>query len=165
MTAPSEESSLENLNYPKSGGAALSQEQVWSSLGGSVMTSMVFMLDYIGILSNIIHAQFNSWSLSDLESLLKCLEASYHHARCFNANSDLRLSLWKKGFMRYADNSQRLPHLVEQETSSMAQLLILSFKMYTQEEESHEDAAARSNMAESIVLRYCITFITTLSFF
>lgn len=114
---------------------------------------MVLMLDYVGILANIIHAQYSSWSLANLSSLIKCLEASYHHARCFNADTGLRMKLWKKGFMRFNDSSKRLPHLVEQETASLAQVLTLVFRLYAQDDNSHVDAVARAAFAEPILKR------------
>lgn len=151
---PSEETKTGRSKRSGSLQGAASQEQVWSSLGTSAMTAMVLMLDYVGIMSNIIHAQFNSWSLKNLECMVRCLEAGYHHARCFNANTDLRTKLWKKGFMRFGDNSQRLPHLVEQETSSLAQILIVAFRLYAQAADTHPDASARVNFAEPLLFRY-----------
>lgn len=148
FTAPSEDSSPSKFRP-----AASSQEQVWESLASSAMTAMVVMLDYIGILSNVIHAQYNSWSMNNIENVVRCLEASYHHARCFNADSDLRAKLYRKGFMRFRDNSKRRPHLVEQETSSLAQILIVAFRLYTMNTESHADAEARANFAEPLILR------------
>ena len=161
LPPPSEESKTGRTKRNGSLQGAASQEQLWSSLGTSAMTAMVLMLDYIGIMSNIIHAQFSSWSLKNLENMIRCLEAGYHHARCFNANTDLRKKLWKKGFMRFGDNSQRLPHLVEQETSSLAQILIVAFRLYTQAPDSHPDATTRSNLAEPLLFRYCDFFFTS----
>jgi hypothetical protein len=156
---PSEESIFvkpDKVRRNSSGRPNASQEQVWLSLGASAMTAMVLMLDYVGILANVIHAQYSSWSLSNLASMLRCLEVSYHHARCFNAATELRMKLWKKGFMRFADNSKRLPHLVEQETASLAQILTLAFRLYAQDADSHADASARAGFAEPIIERYTL---------
>lgn len=155
-SVPSSEESYsppEKIRRDSSGRPPVSQEQAWSTLGKSAMTAMVMMLDYVGIIANIIHAQYDTWSLGNLKSVIQCLEASYHHARCFNADPDLRSNLWKKGFMRFQDNPRRLPHLVEQETSAMAQILILVFRLYAQDDNSHPDAAARANFAEPIISR------------
>lgn len=143
--APSEET--------RGGDGRPSASQLWSSVGASAMTSMVVMLEYIKVLSRIINDQYNSWTLDHFSKMIRCLEASYHHARCFNSDEGLRTRLWNKGFMRFKNSPEMLPHLVEQETSSLVHILVVAFRLYLRDGGSHPEAAARSSFAEPIVMR------------
>ena len=134
-------------------------ENVWSSLGTSAMTSMVLMLDYVGRMADIINAQYERWTLDNLSDMLRCMEAGYHHARCFNNDVDLRVKLHKKGFMRFKDNLSKLPHLLEQETSCLANILTIAFRLCAEEGGAHPDANQRASFAELILIRYIPTFM------
>lgn len=64
-------------------------------------------------------------SASHLLLLFEGVERSYDFAYQFNSNIDLRLALWKAGFMK------QLPNLLKQETSAMNCCMTLLFKMYS----------------------------------
>ncbi|XP_046857766.1 brefeldin A-inhibited guanine nucleotide-exchange protein 1-like [Xenia sp. Carnegie-2017] len=73
------------------------------------------------------------------------LENSYKFAKSFNCNNELRTALWKAGF-----KGQSKPNLLKQETSSLACLLRILFRMY--------DDVARKESWEGVeekVLRIC----------
>ncbi|GAA5875688.1 hypothetical protein JCM1840_003176 [Sporobolomyces johnsonii] len=61
---------------------------------------------------------------SELLRLMSALDDSYRFARKFNADKDLRMALWKVGFMR------DLPNLLRQESSSAATLVNVLLRMY-----------------------------------
>ena len=59
--------------------------------------------------------------------MLACLEVSNKFAKDFNSQFDLRLKLWKVGFMA---DLQQLPGLIAQEYRSLATTLLIEFMMY-----------------------------------
>lgn len=60
----------------------------------------------------------------ELLKLMASLDESYRFARKFNADKDLRMALWKVGFMR------DLPNLLRQESTSAATLVNVLLRMY-----------------------------------
>ena len=164
MNEVSNSASRQGGAAPLSNASRTSTEQVWTSLGTGAMTSMVLMLDYIPRISNIIQMQFSSWSLDNLTEMMRCMEAAYHHARCFNNDSDLRSKLQRKGFMRFKTDPQKLPHLLEQETSSLFHILTIAFKLFAEEGGPHLDASGRSSLAEISLIRCAIVCLPRLAF-
>ncbi|KAI9224718.1 hypothetical protein BC828DRAFT_372630 [Blastocladiella britannica] len=71
-----------------------------------------------------VDAVYNRLQARHLLSLVESLEASYAFAREFNADLDLRTTLWKSGF------TKQLPNLLKQETSAVTCLLHILFHMY-----------------------------------
>ncbi|KND00748.1 uncharacterized protein SPPG_03863 [Spizellomyces punctatus DAOM BR117] len=69
-------------------------------------------------------AVYQSLSSKNLFTLIDCLERSYRFARAFNGDMDLRMALYRMGFMR------QLPNLLKQETSSVSSYLGVLIKMY-----------------------------------
>ena len=130
----------------------LTDEQRWLSISCEAMTSMVLSLDIIQVIGDMIESHYKSFAVSHFEQLLGVLQSSYDHARCFNADNELRASLRARNFMRFGDNSARLPHLLEQETRAASQLLLHSFRLY-QEEKSGSDGLSKSALAEPIIRR------------
>eukprot|EP01135_Chromosphaera_perkinsii_P000995 Nk52_evm9s156 gene=Nk52_evmTU9s156 len=63
--------------------------------------------------------------------LLDSLKLSHEFAKNFNANHELRTSLWRAGFMK------QLPNLLKQETSSVGCMLKILFRLYG-DEDCHE---------------------------
>ena len=55
----------------------------------------------------------------------QCLTQSYHFARVFNGNYELRHSLMAQGFVA------KVPNLNQQETLALAAALLFSFRLYT----------------------------------
>jgi len=64
----------------------------------------------------------------------KCLHESHVFARSFNANHEQRTALWRAGFTK----GRSRPNLLKQETTSLACLVRILFRMYT--EKSRSDA-------------------------
>jgi hypothetical protein len=122
----------------------LTKDQEWSKLSSQNMSSMVLTLDFLRAVGDIIHTHYDSWSLSDISVLLGTLQCCYDHGRCFNGDQKLRTHLKAKKFMRFRDNPSRLPHLLEQETRSAAQILVFGFRLYSEEKgNSFGDGKAR----------------------
>lgn len=68
---------------------------------------------------------------ADLLRLMGELDQSYRFAKKFNADKDLRMSLWKVGFMK------QLPNLLKQESSSAATLVNVLLRMYADTRPDH----------------------------
>ena len=85
--------------------------------------------------------------------LLNTLQDSYEFSKKFNADKDLRMALWKVGFMK------QLPNLLKQESSSAATIISILVKMHDDERQTHKDArsAIRKRfvpLAEDIVMNF-----------
>ena len=68
---------------------------------------------------------------ADLLRLMAELDHSYRFAKRFNADKDLRLALWKVGFMK------QLPNLLKQESSSAATLVNVLLRMHSDTRPDH----------------------------
>lgn len=68
---------------------------------------------------------------AELLKLMAALDESYRFARKFNADKDLRMALWKVGFMR------DLPNLLRQESTSAATLVNVLLRMYNDVQPEH----------------------------
>ncbi|KAH8929478.1 Sec7-domain-containing protein [Atractiella rhizophila] len=68
---------------------------------------------------------------AELLKLMAALEDSYRFAKRFNADKELRMALWKVGFMK------QLPNLLKQESSSAATLVAVLVRMYSDERADH----------------------------
>ena len=66
---------------------------------------------------------YNSLPTKYLFPLLDCLDASFLFAQKFNNDMDLRMTLYKLGFMK------QLPNLLKQETSSVSTYVSLLIRM------------------------------------
>jgi Sec7-like guanine-nucleotide exchange factor len=131
----------------------LSKEQEWSKLSSQNMSSMVLALEFIRGMGDIIHTHYDSWSLEDLTLLLGTLQCFYDHSRCFNSDLKLRTHLRSKKFMKFRDNPSRLPHLLEQETRSAAQIFLFGYRLYS-EEKMNTTGNARAYLVEPILKRF-----------
>lgn len=131
----------------------LNDEQRWLSLSTEAMTSMVLSLDIIDVIGDMLSAHYSSLRVDHFRQVLGVLQGSYDHARCFNADDELRALLRARNFMRFGDNSARLPHLLEQETKAASQLLAFSLRLYQEETDVKADGKAKSALAEPIIKR------------
>ncbi|TPX34074.1 hypothetical protein SmJEL517_g03259 [Synchytrium microbalum] len=77
------------------------------------------------ILSTGQDAVYRSLTIRHLGLLIDCLERSYRFAQRFNNDMDLRMALYKMGFMK------QLPNLLKQETTSISSYLMILIKMYS----------------------------------
>ncbi|GAA99731.1 hypothetical protein E5Q_06434 [Mixia osmundae IAM 14324] len=74
----------------------------------------------------------------DLLRLMSVLDSSYRFAKKFNADKDLRMALWKVGFMK------QLPNLLKQESSSAATLVNVLLRVYSDERIDHKARRAET---------------------
>jgi brefeldin A-inhibited guanine nucleotide-exchange protein len=79
----------------------------------------------------------------DLLQLMAVLKKSYHFAKRFNANRDLRSRLFREGFMKQP------PNLLKQESGSASVYVSILFRMY--HDTSTERAASRSNTEAALI--------------
>ncbi|KAG4304811.1 hypothetical protein PORY_001864 [Pneumocystis oryctolagi] len=83
----------------------------------------LFLIDSLGeILKN--DNIFSRIPLKELLRIIDILENSWNFARQFNSDKQLRINLWKNGFMK------NLPNLLRQETNSVSICFTNLFKMY-----------------------------------
>ncbi|KAH8698205.1 hypothetical protein GQ44DRAFT_665693 [Phaeosphaeriaceae sp. PMI808] len=92
-----------------------------------------------------VYEQIPSPALLRLMSVLK---KSYHFAKRFNANRDLRSRLFREGFMKQP------PNLLKQESGSAAVYVAILFRMYL-------DRAASRVDAEKALLPLCVDILTS----
>ncbi|TPX47651.1 hypothetical protein SeMB42_g02638 [Synchytrium endobioticum] len=86
---------------------------------------------------------YDSLTIRHLGLLLDCLEKSYRFAQKFNNDMDLRMALYKMGFMK------QLPNLLKQETTSVTSYLMILIKMYL--DPSEEMAAIREDIEMRLI--------------
>ncbi|KAJ3040877.1 guanine nucleotide exchange protein for ADP-robosylation factor [Rhizophlyctis rosea] len=78
-------------------------------------------------------AVYHALSSKHLFVMMDCLERSYVFAREFNANKELRMALFRMGFMK------QLPNLLKQETSSVSCYVGVLCKMVLDGEEGRKE--------------------------
>ncbi|KAI9105732.1 hypothetical protein DFS34DRAFT_27501 [Phlyctochytrium arcticum] len=88
-------------------------------------------------------AVYKSLSSQNLFTLIDCLERSYRFARAFNGDMELRMALYRMGFMK------QLPNLLKQETSSVSSYLGVLIKMYL--DQSAERIGMRGEIEKRLV--------------
>ncbi|OCF43947.1 guanine nucleotide exchange protein for ADP-robosylation factor [Kwoniella heveanensis CBS 569] len=86
---------------------------------------------------------YNTIPAEHLLRFMGVLDDSWRFARKFNADKDLRMKLWKVGFMK------QLPNLLKQESSSAATLINVLLRMYRDPREAHR--ATRSGVLDRLV--------------
>ncbi|CAO1630328.1 unnamed protein product [Parajaminaea phylloscopi] len=74
---------------------------------------------------------------AELLRLTTVLETSHRFSKKFNADKDLRMALWKVGFMK------QLPNLLKQESSSAATLVSILVRLHGDTRESHRALRAQ----------------------
>eukprot|EP00178_Gracilaria_changii_P007168 TRINITY_DN2296_c0_g1_i1.p1 TRINITY_DN2296_c0_g1~~TRINITY_DN2296_c0_g1_i1.p1 ORF type:complete len:1906 (-),score=278.66 TRINITY_DN2296_c0_g1_i1:1635-7238(-) len=103
-----------------------------------VRAKCVVQLQLIQLAQELVVWFYKSLSTSNVMSLGESLSLSYHFAHSFNANIDLRFTLWRTGFMN------QVPNLLMQETKGLMAYLRLLFWLYldprrTEEKEKTEE--------------------------
>lgn len=78
---------------------------------------------------------------SELLRLMGLLKSSYSFAKKFNNNKDLRLRLWKEGFMKSP------PNLLKQESGSAATYVNILVRMYHDEGEERKKSRSETEAA------------------
>lgn len=109
----------------------------------SIITRCVLQLLMIETVSELfsndaVYAQIPS---SELLRLMVLLKGSYSFAKKFNNNKDLRMRLWKEGFMKQP------PNLLKQESGSAATYVNILFRMYHDEGEERRRSRAETEAA------------------
>ncbi|KAK6436703.1 guanine nucleotide exchange protein for ADP-robosylation factor [Oleoguttula sp. CCFEE 5521] len=90
--------------------------------------------------NNLVYASIPSPLLLQLMALLK---RSYHFAKRFNADRELRARLFREGFMRQP------PNLLKQESGSASVYVLILLRMYA--DTSPERAASRLDTEEALI--------------
>ena len=108
-----------------------------------IITRCVLQLLMIETVSELfsndaVYAQIPSVELLRLMALLK---GSYSFAKKFNDNKDLRMGLWREGFMKQP------PNLLKQESGSAATYVSILFRMYHDEGEERRRSRADTEAA------------------
>ncbi|RMZ37848.1 hypothetical protein AFCA_001820 [Aspergillus flavus] len=85
-----------------------------------------------------VYAQIPSHELLRLMGLLK---KSYQFAKKFNEDKELRMQLWRQGFMKQP------PNLLKQESGSAATYVHILFRMYHDEREERRNSRAETEAA------------------
>jgi brefeldin A-inhibited guanine nucleotide-exchange protein len=85
-----------------------------------------------------VYAQIPSHELLRLMGLLK---KSYQFAKKFNEDKDLRMQLWRQGFMKQP------PNLLKQESGSAATYVHILFRMYHDEREERQSSRTETEAA------------------
>ncbi|KAJ5169258.1 uncharacterized protein N7482_004852 [Penicillium canariense] len=85
-----------------------------------------------------VYAQIPSHELLRLMGLLK---KSYQFAKKFNEDKDLRMQLWRQGFMKQP------PNLLKQESGSAATYVHILFRMYHDEREERQSSRPETEAA------------------
>lgn len=86
---------------------------------------------------------YNTIPAEHLLRFMGVLDDSWRFARKFNINKDLRMRLWKVGFMK------QLPNLLKQESSAAATLINVLLRMYRDPREAHQ--ALRAGILDRLV--------------
>ena len=88
--------------------------------------------------NDAVYAQIPS---SELLRLMALLKGSYQFAKKFNNNKDLRMRLWREGFMRQP------PNLLKQESGSAACYINILLRMYHDDGEERRGSRAATEAA------------------
>ncbi|KAI7898637.1 uncharacterized protein BX663DRAFT_442726 [Cokeromyces recurvatus] len=91
---------------------------------------------------------YSTYPASHLMSLMGCLGRSFHFAKRFNMDNDLRMALFRFGFMK------QLPNLLKQETSSGGCYVSVLMRMYANLENIHDRDDKREEI-EKILIPLC----------
>ncbi|KJR88322.1 Arf family guanine nucleotide exchange factor SEC7 [Sporothrix schenckii 1099-18] len=88
-------------------------------------------------------AVYNQIPSTELLRLMALLKKSFLFARRFNNDKELRMRLWREGFMKQP------PNLLKQESGSAATYVSILFKMYA--DQSEERQAKRADVESALV--------------
>lgn len=88
--------------------------------------------------NDTVYAQIPS---SELLRLMGLLKKSYQFAKKFNGDKDLRMQLWRQGFMKQP------PNLLKQESGSANTYVSILLRMYHDEGEERKASRAETEAA------------------
>ncbi|KAL4818407.1 hypothetical protein BDW67DRAFT_157912 [Aspergillus spinulosporus] len=118
-----------------------------------IITSCVLQLLMIETVHELfsndkVYAQIPSHELLRLMGLLK---KSYQFAKKFNEDKELRMQLWRQGFMKSP------PNLLKQESGSAATYVHILFRMYHDEREERKSSRGET---EAALIPLCVDIIS-----
>jgi brefeldin A-inhibited guanine nucleotide-exchange protein len=110
-----------------------------------IITKCVLQLLMIETVQELFtnEAVFSQIPSGELLRLMAVLKKSYHFAKRFNANRDLRSRLFKEGFMKQP------PNLLKQESGSASVYVSILFRMY--HDTSTDRAASRADTEAALI--------------
>ncbi|KAF2818464.1 protein transport protein sec72 [Ophiobolus disseminans] len=110
-----------------------------------IITKCVLQLLMIETVQELFtnEAVYDKIPSQNLLTLMSVLKKSYHFAKRFNANRELRSRLFKEGFMKQP------PNLLKQESGSASVYVGILFRMY--HDTSTERAASRQSTSEALI--------------
>ncbi|KAJ3265244.1 guanine nucleotide exchange protein for ADP-robosylation factor [Chytriomyces hyalinus] len=95
------------------------------------------------VLSSGSESVYRSLPSRHIFAMLDCLERSYQFAKAFNEEMELRMALYRMGFMK------TLPNLLKQETSSVSTYITILIKMYS--DPSEERKLTRGDIEQRLI--------------
>ncbi|CAG8578931.1 18788_t:CDS:2, partial [Acaulospora morrowiae] len=100
-----------------------------------IIIKCLLQLLLIDVVNELLNNESVYESIPSVHLLItgECLEKSYIFARKFNEDKNLRIALWKIGFMK------QLPNLLKQESSSASSYLSLLVRMYQDDSEERKE--------------------------
>lgn len=116
-----------------------------------VRAKCVVQLLLIEVVQEVVVSFYNKLQTEDILSMSECLEMSYRFANKFNADIELRYSLWRTGFMN------QVPNLLKQETNGLMAYLRIMFWLYLDEKREDMESWSEDKMmelCESVLRRY-----------
>ncbi|KAK9368666.1 hypothetical protein V1509DRAFT_592614 [Lipomyces kononenkoae] len=93
---------------------------------------------------------YNNIPSEELLVLMRVLRKSFQFARSFNGNRDLRVKLWKEGFMR------QLPNLLKQESGAASTYIRILLRMY---HDQNQDRVQNKENIEDALIPLCADII------
>ncbi|KAK9480152.1 hypothetical protein V1514DRAFT_290241 [Lipomyces japonicus] len=93
---------------------------------------------------------YNNIPSEELLILMQVLRKSFQFARKFNNDKDLRIKLWKDGFMK------QLPNLLKQESSAASTYIRILLRMY---HDTNQDRIENKENIEDALIPLCVDII------
>ncbi|CAO3598921.1 unnamed protein product [Absidia cylindrospora] len=123
-SSPKDTNGMEHGNGPSTS-SAISPER--HSKFQQVIVRCVLQLMLIQTVNDLLSKDnvYCAYPSLHLMKLMDCLEHSFHFAKKFNLDTELRMALWQFGFMK------QLPNLLKQETSSGGCYVSVLMRMYS----------------------------------
>ncbi|KAI8381215.1 uncharacterized protein BYT42DRAFT_613016 [Radiomyces spectabilis] len=120
-----------------------------------VIVQCVLQLMLIQTVNDLLSedAVYCAYPASHLMKLMGCLGQSFHFAKRFNIDNDLRMALWRFGFMK------QLPNLLKQETCSGGCYVSVLMRMYANLENISDRDEQREDI-ENILIPLCNEIFT-----
>ncbi|KAK9467151.1 hypothetical protein V1512DRAFT_237847 [Lipomyces arxii] len=93
---------------------------------------------------------YNNIPSQELLVIMRVLRKSFQFARTFNSNKELRIKLWKEGFMK------QLPNLLKQESGAASTYIHILLRMY---HDTNQDRVENKEKIENALIPLCADII------